>query len=283
MDLRPHSEPLSTTAPVARHLARSACVPGCEPYHGLVVHLRLLGVVAAPDRHAEFYREAIGDAAADGARDVLIAGAADHGMFSQVRRAFDGSGTAPRITQIDRCPTPLMLTAWLAAALGVPIATAVADAERYVPEEPVDLVVTDSLLTLLGPEGRRRALGAWRSSLRPGGRVVTSMRIAGRVRPSGTAATDAFVRWVLERAAETDGLLDLTAEELGAATRRYADAPISLAPVRSTDELVAAVEDAGLRVERLDLQELPGRAPEDAAGPGIHRTESYARLVAARP
>ena len=279
----PTREPLAASAPVARHVARSACLPECEPYHGLVQHLRLLGVVAAPDRHAGFYADALGGAAASGAEHVLVAGAADYGMVAQVLAAFASAGDAPRITLIDRCPTPLLLSAWYAAERGVRIATAVADAERFAPDSPVDVVVTDSLLTLLGPDGRRRALAAWSAALRPGGRLVTTLRIAEEPRPSGPAAAEAFVRWVLAEAGRAAGLPDLDAAELEAAARRYAGAPIRTDPVRSADELVAAVEGAGLRVERLDRLRLPGRAPADAAGPGIHRSDSYARLVAVRP
>jgi SAM-dependent methyltransferase len=276
-------EPLAASAPLARHLARSACSPECEPYHGLIQHLRVLGVVAAPDRHAEFYGQALGAVAADGGTRVLIAGAADYGMVAQVLTAFAAAGSHPQITLIDRCRTPLLLSTWFAAERGVRIATAVADAERYVPDEPVDAVITDSLLTLLGPDGRERALGAWHDALRPGGRVVTVLRIADRPRPSGPEATEAFVRWVRARAERVGGLPDLDASELELAAHRFADAPIPLAPIRSAEELTAAVERSGLRVERLDEVELAGNAPTDAAGPGIHRAELYARIVAARP
>jgi hypothetical protein len=282
MDEQPGGEPLAASAPVARHVARSACDERCAAYHGLVQYLRLIGAVAAPDRHARFYRDALGGAASDGARDVLVAAAADYGMVAQVLDAFAAAGAQPRMTVIDRCPTPLLLSTWYAAARGATIATAVADVCRYAPSEPVDIVVTDSLLTLLGPVGREHALTAWHAALRPGGRVVTTMRLAGP-RPSGAEATDAFVRWVLDLARQAGGLPGLPAEELEAATRRYADAPIPLDPVRSPEELAAAVEAAGLRVERLDRLDLRGRAPHDAAGPGIHRSERYVRLVAVRP
>jgi hypothetical protein len=65
------------------------------------------------------------------------------------------------------------------------IATEVADAREHIPDEPVDVVVTDSLLTLFGTEGRERALRAWHDGLRPGGRVVTTLGIAARKRPGG--------------------------------------------------------------------------------------------------
>jgi SAM-dependent methyltransferase len=270
------AEPLAASAPVARHVARSACHATCQPYHGLIQDLRMLGAVGAPDRHADFYAEAL-----TGAGDVLVAGAADYGMVAQVLAAAPGS--PPRITMIDRCPTPTLLSAWFAAERGARIATAVADVCDYRPPAPVDLVVTDSLLTLLGPEGRPRALRAWHDALRPGGRVVTTMRVPAGRRPTGPAATEAFVRWVLAEAEARGGLPGLDARELEAAARRFADAPIRLAPVRTYEELIELVEEAGLRVERLDRLELPGNAPEGAAAPGIHRAERYARLVAVRP
>jgi hypothetical protein len=276
------AEPLAETAPVARLLAHATCRAGCEPYHGLVQHLRLLGVVAGPDRHAGFYQEALASVAGRGGR-VLIAGAADYGMAAQVLDAFAAVDRVPRITVIDLCPTPLLLTTWYAAERGAHVTTALADAERYVPDEPVDAVVTDSLLTLLAPEGRQRALAAWSASLAPGGHLVTTLRIADGPRPSGRAATDAFVAWIVDEAARRGGLADLDAGLLEEAARRYADAPITLAPVRSRDEIVAAIESAGLRIERLDDLELPGNAPEDAAGPGVHRGEHYVRVVAVRP
>ncbi len=257
-------EPLSAIAPVARAVAPSVCA-GCAAYHGLLPTLRMLGVVASPQRQGAFYREQFVAAAARGHTRVLVAGAADCAMLTHVLAGYRAGGVEPRVTLLDRCPTPLLLSQLHAAQQGVAIDVLQADAAAPGLAEPVDLIVTDSLLTLLEPEHRLATLRAWREALAPGGRIVTSMRLLPErpaAAPSRPAAerTEAFVQWALAELDRRAGLLELDRDTFERDLRRYA-VSVPVTPVRTSDEVAALVRDADLELEALDAVSHAGRSP----------------------
>jgi hypothetical protein len=274
-------EPLAASAPIARALAPATCTAGCAGYHGAVQELRLLGVVGSPQINRAFYREELGAAAARGARRVLVAGAADYAMLAHVLDAMPVAA----VTVIDRCPTPLLLSRWYGAMHGAAVATAVADVARYVADPAPDVIVTDSLLTLLDPAGRLETLRRWRDSLAPDGVAITSLRLSPAGPPAAppAAAVDAFTAWVLDAARRRAGLLELDPERLESAARAYTAIPLRSWPVRDTRELRALVADAGLAIERLSVRQAVQRGPAGVSGPGANPGATYARVVLRRP
>jgi hypothetical protein len=273
-------EPLAASAPIARALAPATCA-GCAAYHGNVQDLRLLGVVGSPNLNAGFYHAALAAAGESGARRVLVAGAADYAMLAHVLAVLPDA----HVTVIDRCPTPLLLNRWYAAMRGAAIATVVADVTDHVADPPADVIVTDSLLTLLDPPSRSRTLDRWRRGLAPGGVVVTSMRLspAGPAPAPSAAAVDAFVAWVLDEARRRVGLLETDFDALERAARAYMGGPLRSWPVRDTDELLALAADARLEVQALDVHRASDRRPRGVSGPGANPGATYARVVLRRP
>src|SRR5262245_52985090 len=106
---------LELSAPLAYRTAGHACGAKCRWYHGLWQHLRLLGVIEPMPRHAAFYGRAL-RAAARGRRAprVLVCGAADASMYSQVLDGLRAPGVRPSVTVIDLCGTPLAIKRWYA-------------------------------------------------------------------------------------------------------------------------------------------------------------------------
>ena len=280
-------EPLSAIGPIARALAPSVCA-GCAAYHGLLPTLRMLGVVASPQRQGGFYREQLVAAAARGHTRVLVAGAADCAMLAHVLAGYAAGGAAPQVTLLDRCATPLLLSELYAAQQGVAIETRQADATEPGTPRSFDLIVTDSLLTLLEPAHRLATLRAWHEALAPGGRAVTSMRLAPERPPDAEPPapaeerTEAFVQWALAELDRRAGLLELDRDDFERDVRRYA-VSVPVDPVRTLDEVEAMTREAGLEVDELYAISQPGRWPADGAGPGTHRDATHARLVARRP
>jgi hypothetical protein len=276
-------EPLLASAPIARAVAAAMC-PGCGAYHGLVQTLRLLGVTASPQRHGRFYREQLTAVATRGGARVLIAGAADYAMLAHVLAAYAQAGARARVLAVDRCPTPLALSRWYAATDLTAIATATADLAGFEPPEPVDAVITDSLITLLEPTARVRALASWKAALSEDGRIITTLRLlpaSDWITPDPDAIED-FVAWVLDEARLRVGLVPLDLPDLAEAARSYAQAPMLSWPVSGVEELEAIVDEAGLGVEHLEVLELEGRGARGGAGPGAHREATYARIVLRR-
>jgi SAM-dependent methyltransferase len=301
-------EPLARSAGTAGALARELCAgagdggESCAWYHEAYPTLRLLGLAATPERHAAFYRAALGALAGrPGSARVLVSGAADTAMLAQVLRACrpqvlrasrePNARDAPlRIRVLDRCPTPLRLCRDYAEEIGVAIETQSLDllspAAREPAAEPFDLACTHSLLVLVPPQHRDALVAAWRALLRPGGRLVSTARIDPAPGPprAGAEQADAFAA----RAREAAVALATTRREgspdpdaVAALARRYAERLASW-PVASERALAELLEAGGFAMERLEVTEVGGRVAAAAAGSGTARSARYAEFVALR-
>jgi hypothetical protein len=202
-------------------------------------------------------------------------------MLAHAVHALGPRASEAELTVLDRCGTPVELSAWYAARLGLGIRAVVADAATWEGAEGLDAIVTNSLLTLLEPELRRETVRRWRSMLRPGGRVVTDLRVAlptaAGVR--GFSDPEAWAALVREAAEIRRALLPFDPAEAETAARGFA-AGIRVHPVTSVEEVRDLFLDAGFALERLTLDEHVGRVPDDRAGPGSDRSATYARVVA---
>ena len=274
-------EPIAAEVPVARALAPRLCTTDCAPYHGAIPLLRALGLVVAPQRSGAFFRRHLLAAAAAGQVRVLIAGLADTSMYRHVLAAYAEAGVTPEVTALDRCRTPLAQVRWLAAERGLAVRTVRGDITGHVPDEPVDVIVSDHVLILQPPEDKARAFAAWHAALAPGGSVITNVRIAPEPDPPLSAEVQAgFVERVLAEAAQRQGLLDLDLAEVEADARAYAAMPMSLWPIPDLEALEADAVAAGFAVEVLEALAMPGRVKAGSTAPAGHRAVRYARIVA---
>jgi SAM-dependent methyltransferase len=294
-------EPLVQNAGRARQLAGVLCEGGgeggrsCAWYHGAYPALRLFGLAATPERHAGFYGAALGALAGrpEFAR-VLVSGAADTAMLAQVlraaaRRAAPAAGAAPplHIRVVDRCRTPLRLCHGYAAQAGAEIESATLDLlappAREPPAEPFDLACTHSLLALVPPPQRPALVAAWRALLRPGGRLVSTVRIDPAPRPPRATPEQAaaFAERARAAAAGAAPALRFDPGELATLALRYAEGLASW-PVASREELAGLLEAGGFALERLDVVEVGGRLPGASGGAGTDRSARYAEFVGVR-
>ncbi|MCA1692973.1 MAG: class I SAM-dependent methyltransferase [Actinobacteria bacterium] len=278
-------EPLEQTAPLTRRLAETFCrpvdgTPACFWYHGIWPYLRLFGVAAAPERDGPFFLDALGAlAATDRYPRVLVSGAADYSMLAHVVRAYRARppsqraarapATAPEATVIDRCETPTVLCRWYGELVGLPVATATTDVLDYDPGRTFDVICTHSFLSQFPPPARPSLLARWHALLRPGGKVVTTTRIAPGA-PDGPqvftpALTDSFCDQVRAEAERRAAVLEETPQELAEAARRYAERIVAH-PTRSVHDVAALFGDAGFVLERLDVRQVAGSLGGSGAG-----------------
>jgi SAM-dependent methyltransferase len=271
-------EDLVANARIALRVAPSLCVHGCDWYHGLYPVLRLLGLAATPARHARFFHGAF--AALRGAERLLVAGAADTAMASLAARALPGAA----ITVLDRCPTPLALCREQAARQGVPLVTEACDllAPAAPDAQPFDLACTHSLLGMVPPADRGRAIASLAARLRPGGRLVSTNRIdAGAATSRYDPDAAARFRARVEAGAASLPGLGVDPAAIAALARRYTE-KIRSWPFASANALAAALEAGDFAVEQLEVVEIGGAGPGDATGAGTARAAAYAEFVAAR-
>lgn len=259
----------------------------CVAYHRLWQYLALLGIVRSIRADTRFLIDAFRRAAREeGARRILISGAADYGMLAHVVEAFELEALEPQITVVDRCATPLMLNRWYAARCGLTVETRQADVLCYQPDAPADVVCSHSFLGWFTPTDKRRLAMAWHDMLVPGGIVVTTRRLyPGNDEWSPKRFDEEEAKQYQERvraAAEAfDGPLPASPAELAQAGRDYT-ASSRRYPTPSRESLAETFAAGGF--PELDIDD--GTAPDaDANRPSgpLRGSGNRLRIVARRP
>jgi len=286
-------EPLELSAAIARRIATQMCRRSpdsgedCAWLHGFWQCLRLMRVAATPDRHADFYREAL--ARVEGAAAtprVLVCGAADYSMLAHALAAFRCRNVEPAISVIDVCDTPLYLNRWYAEREACNIETHRRHLLEYSEPRRFDVVCTHSFFGQF-PRGRRPAMiAAWRGLLRPGGLVVTTLplRPGSAEEPNRftSGQAESFRAGVLAHAKTLAEFLDSEPEDIIRQGERYLEARYGY-PVDSSEEVRELFASEGFAVEQLSCAVAPTEKGLDAGGPGLRcRGVEYASVVARR-
>ena len=263
-------EPLERSAGLGLEWAEAHC-QGCRAYHGLWQYRRIAGGIASFAVDGAVYQAIIAALRREeGLRRVLISATADYALQAVVRDAFAAAGddeTAPEITVMDRCATPLRLNAWLAADRGGSVETRRGHLLEADLGGPYDLAISHSLFFWFNEAERERLAERWFAALRPGGRVMLSNRVQaqGPIAPQGSTA--ALVAELTKAAplipADTlSRLLELApellktwggvrVESVDALTRPFALAGFELEAVFSTNDVMPGVKD---------IDTVPGRS-----------------------
>jgi len=271
----------------------------CSWYHGTWQYLRLFDMVSSPAWHAEFYgRQLRTEIHERRARRILISGTADYTTLAFVLDAACGeSGTMPDDLQIhilDLCQTPLLACQWYASRRKQSITTYQADitkledlAAKDMPTgEWYDLIVADAFLTRFDRNSAKKVVRSWFSLLRPGGRLMTTVRLHARneyvVQDASdpdvggihrvTDPTDDFELRLRERASAWRGMIPIALEDLSRAGRQYANNMTSH-DLGDEDDITTALRDQQFEL----VEHTTGRVNGELIG-----TE-YLRVLASRP
>ena len=285
-------EPLELSAPLARRLAPQICRKDpatgetCAWCHGIWQYLRLMGLAATPEHHAEFYRRAFrAVAGGKGAPRVLVSGAADYSMLAHVLASFRERGVEPDVTVVDACDTPLHLSRWYAERESASVACSRADILEYDADAPFDAVCSHSFLVQFSPDERIRLLEKWRQLLRPGGAVITVTRVrpmAGseRARFSPEQA-QSFRATVLRQAEAMRALLQVDPNELAQEAELYISGQRPW-PVHSREEIQHSFEAGGFRIDELSDAPPAGPSGQQQDGPAVAGSGERVQIIATR-
>ncbi len=198
-------EPLEELARFAFDAAPRLCRPdhGCAPYHRAWSMIRLLTKGGALPGGLDYFAPRLKQAARDGHCRVLLSGAADTGLAAMVLEASRQVGVAAQIVLADRCATTLEQNRRYAERLGQRFELHQTDLAAL-NCDPVDVVLTHSVLHFSPPQARGDIIRSWARILRPGG-VLTGLQRFG----AGGIARDP------ESAAESAALLETAALAYG--------------------------------------------------------------------
>ena len=272
-------EPMLVSAPLAYQLAPILCrgsqiaEDDCSWYHSIWQYLRLFDMVSTPTWHAEFYFNSLTTALRGvAAPRILISGTADYSMLAHAIWALGTQTSASRITVVDLCETPLLLCKWYAKFVGAPVETVNTDIRRFQPTELFDVIVTDAFLTRFSATARVEIVQKWAEMLRPGGTIITTVRIEPRISKEvvGSTKTEVgnFRRRAKSEAQKWRDFLTLSPDQIANHAQIYAEKMISHS-CRSPDE-IAEVFRASNLIPELIVEGVPGEM----------RSTQYARICA---
>lgn len=261
-------EPMVQTAPLMDLLSNAVCAGNyiaaedCSWYHGVWQYLRIFDMVSTPTWHPDFYipqltllAQQCGDAS------ILISGTADYSVPAHVLWAFDAARARCEVTVLDSCPTPLIMSQWYARFTQHDITTVEADILTFDPGDTYDAVVTDAFLTRFPSEERRLVVKRWFQLLKPGGCVITTVRIGGLSRASRVRASpeqvDRFRSVALQRATRWQDFLPMSADQIAVKAQRYAERMTSH-PVAAADEVRDEFVQQGFSFSHFELASVKG-------------------------
>lgn len=286
------TDPLLESADMIYFAAQMGCKvdyvdeTSCSWYHGVWPYLRLCNMVSSPRWHPEFYDTALRVQLGDlGARRVLISGTADYSMLSFVMEAAGRHRGELDVHVVDRCPTPLSACRWYAKRTGIDIQVHEKDVLDDIDEltrvlapqgdhparSDFDLVVSDAFLTRFAPEDACRVLQNWAALLRPGGAVITTVRLHPRDGELQGVTHDVteFLLRLRRRAENWRWLLKIDIDELVDAAREYA-LKMTSRDLGDLDDVLGLFETNGFDLLQYETARVEGELCE---------TE-YARVVA---
>lgn len=290
-------EPLLQSADSMAAVAKMTCQESfygedtCAWYHAAWQYLRIFDMVSNPDWHSEFYLEALSAALRSLAETespnrpkALITGAADYSMLAYVLEAADRSKVAVDVGVLDRCRTPLIACEWYAryrnfhekhqnrASIEVHEMD-VLSAGRGLSAD-YDLITADAYLTRFDPSHAEKVVKIWHQLLRPGGTVVTTVRLHPLDAPRGALLDEVADFAVRAQAAAERWRLYLKAEveEVTATARQFAVFMRSY-DLGDANTVLALFSAAGFEIGHCEL----------SATRGELREATYLRVVAKKP
>lgn len=270
-------EPLVQSAPLLTELAPVLCggnhinATECDWYHGSWQLFRLMDLVSTPTWHHDFYTDSLSDAVAAGARDLLISGTADYSVFAYVVEALKGLEGPSSVTIVDLCGTPLFACRWYGQRTGYEPTVVTKDIIDFLAQSDrsFDAIVTDAFLTRFQATDVRSVLAGWHGALRPGGRVITTVRchaerVSGQdeeeaVRGFRSRAKSRWERW--------SPFIDLAPHEVADRAEVYARRMVSN-PIGTQQEILDLISH-DFNVSSSEIAGVPGE---------LHPT-SYIRMI----
>ena len=187
---------------LALRWAGSLCTTNCCFYHQHRPVWRRLGCVTSPFSHNEFHRYALSLAQPEAKTtnqttfNILIAGSADYGLVASVMQACDTLSLKARVTLVDRCATPLLLSRRWAKSVGRSLQTLKQDIFELQPGADFDIIFGDLVLSEIPGSSRPAMIEALQRTLKPGGLVALVNRLSkrpdGMDRPASLSEIDRF-------------------------------------------------------------------------------------------
>jgi len=270
-------EAMCISAPLQWDWAVENCSPSrkyhydCTHYHRLWQYLLLWGLTTSMRPDSGFIIDKLRGMATGNERNhILISGSADYALLAHVLQAYKSVNAEADLTVVDRCASPLNSNLWYAGREGCRINTIQEDILEYQSSGRFDGICTHSFLIWFPLEEQYRLICKWHDLLKPGGRILTSLRLRAGEPGSIHRYTETEARQLQERvrlaALEHIDEHKRHPEEFGAAAYEYA---MQRKRYTVNDRAVYRdmFEKAGFVLESMDLRVEPDRGADRPSGP----------------
>lgn len=249
----------------------------CEPYHGWWQYWRLAELADTPNFHYQHFRDFIADNSRRTQLSLLICGTADYGILHHLVQVTPrGRLESTQIAVLDFCRTPLKICSWYSAeqksasGLELDLSCYLGDAVHSpFADQSFDLITSYDFLPRFEDVDKARLVREWRRILKPGGRIVTTSRLAPVVKDGEVdSEAPAFPEHVLWQISNHKPWLLPARDAIVLLSGKYSRTVVSR--FSTIDYLYKLFEDFGLAINVMDFDTL-------FAG-----TERYACIVAVK-
>lgn len=261
-------EPLVLSADLINGAAYVLCTHNhvddeeCNWYHGTWQYLRLLEMVSTPTWHHDFYTKQLHDALSlNSSLKALITGTADYSVLAYLISSSKQINMDCEINILDLCATPLFACEWYAKMNNVSINTYKQNIFDFseLHEKSMDIVVTDAFLTRFTADETKNILNIWSHVLKPGGRVITTVRMHGKTLParSEEEAIRDFKERAIIRFERWEPYLNIGVHKVGELSEVYARKMVSN-KLGGEDWVIEAIKSSGFIILERELSDVPG-------------------------
>jgi ubiquinone/menaquinone biosynthesis C-methylase UbiE len=261
-------EPLVLSADLINGVASVLCTHNhideedCNWYHGAWQYLRLLDMVSTPTWHHDFYTKQLREAILLSPNPkALITGTADYSVLAYLINSSKQTNIECEINILDLCSSPLFACKWYAKKSNVSINTYEQNIFEFseLHKDSMDMVVTDAFLTRFTANETRDILNVWAHVLKPGGRVITTVRMHDKTIPA--RSEEEAIRDFKERAIQGfkrwEPYLNIGISKVADLSETYARKMISN-KLGSKDEVLGLIKSCGFNILEQELGNVPG-------------------------
>lgn len=261
-------EPLMRSADMMYEVASLCCSHNhindfsCRWYHSIWQYLRLLNMVSSPSWHHDFYTKQLFSNSLSGEQaNVLISGTADYSMLAYVIKAAKNKNIDAQISVADLCETPLFACRWYANKVNQKFYALQTNIFDLNVRDEFSMICADAFLTRFKGEQLLQVLKKWYSMLKPGGIVVTTIRVHDEKHICPDIPTDEAVQnfkvKAMKRAAVWEKYINLTVDELGEKAEYYAKTMVSN-NLGTKEHILETIKGCGFKLNHIEDAEVSG-------------------------
>jgi pimeloyl-ACP methyl ester carboxylesterase len=232
----------------------------CEWYHSVWQYLRYLNMVSSPSWHSDFYIEEFNKLKSYTNPSIFISGTADYTILAYLEYCLKTQLNNVQFSVLDTCPTPLFACKWYARQKSFSIDTLpfdILNIRNFLPEKSQNVICADAFLTRFSISAVQDVISNWSYLLRPGGTVITTVRVHDHEKTNFHDAIENYKRKAYLEIKKIPDVFDLDPHKFQDMAEEYANKMHS-ENLGDADCICSYFEKAGFLVKLRKIQDVSG-------------------------